>query len=124
MRNILVHQHRTPSPHALPANELRQGGKTMKKIMLVCNAGMSTGMLAKRIQEASEGTMEVHAYGEAEFINYMDGVDLILVGPQIRHQIPTIEAQVAVPVKAIAPQHYGMMDGKGVYKEIKKILKD
>ena len=36
----------------------------MKKIMLVCNAGMSTGMLAKRIQEASEGTMEVHAYGE------------------------------------------------------------
>ena len=96
----------------------------MKKIMLVCNAGMSTGMLAKRIQEASAGTMEVHAYGEAEFINYMDGVDLILVGPQIRHQIPTIEAQVAIPVKAIAPQHYGMMDGKGVYKEIKKILKD
>ena len=79
----------------------------MKKIMLVCNAGMSTGMLAKRIQEASAGTMEVHAYGEAEFIDYVDGVDLILVGPQIRHQIPTIEAQVAIPVKAIAPQHYG-----------------
>ena len=60
------------------------GRKDYEKIMLVCNAGMSTGMLAKRIQEASEGTMEVHAYGEAEFINYMDGVDLILVGPQIR----------------------------------------
>ena len=39
----------------------------MKKIMLVCNAGMSTGMLAKRIQEASEGTMEVHAYGAVSY---------------------------------------------------------
>lgn len=96
----------------------------MKKIMLVCNAGMSTGMLAKRIQDASNGTMEVHAYGEAEYIDFLEGVELILVGPQIRHQIPTIMAQVAgIPVKAIAPQFYGMMDGKGVYKEILTILK-
>lgn len=96
----------------------------MRKIMLVCNAGMSTGILAKRIQEASGGTMEVHAYGEAEFIDHIDGVELILVGPQIRYQIPTIEAQVSIPVKAIAPQHYGMMDGKGVCEEIEKILKN
>ena len=86
----------------------------MKKVMLVCNAGMSTGILAKRIQDASKGAFEVHAYGEA--------VELILVGPQIRHQIPTIEAQVNIPVKGIAPQHYGMMDGKGVLKDIIKIL--
>ena len=96
----------------------------MKKIILVCNAGMSTGMLAKRIQEASKGEMDVHAYGEAEYIDYLDGVELILVGPQIRHQIPTIEANAnGIPVKSIAPQHYGMMDGNGVYKEIMKILK-
>ena len=29
----------------------------MKKVMLVCNAGMSTGILAKRIQDASKGTV-------------------------------------------------------------------
>lgn len=94
----------------------------MRKIMLVCNAGMSTGMLAKRIQEASNGTLEVKAYGEAEYMEHVEGVSLILVGPQIRHQIPTIEKQVSIPVKGIAPQFYGMMDGKGVYKDIIKLL--
>lgn len=94
----------------------------MKKIMLVCNAGMSTGMLAKRIEEASAGTMEVKAYGEAEYLDYLEGVDLILVGPQIRHLLPEIKKSVTIPVDAIAPQYYGIMNGKAVYEDIKKIL--
>lgn len=95
----------------------------MKKVMLVCNAGMSTGMLAKRIEEASAGTLEVKAYGEAEYLDYLEGVDLILVGPQIRHLLPEIEKSVSIPVQAIAPQHYGIMNGKAVYDDILKILK-
>ena len=95
----------------------------MKKIMLVCNAGMSTGMLAKRIEEASNGEMEVKAYGEAEYLDYVEGTDLILVGPQIRHLLPDIKKSVSIPVEAIAPQHYGIMNGKAVYQDILKILK-
>ena len=95
----------------------------MKKIMLVCNAGMSSGMLAKKIQEASNGTMEVSAYGEAEYMDHTDGVDMILVGPQIRHLLPNIKASVSCPVQSIAPQHYGIMNGKAVYEEIVKTLK-
>ena len=95
----------------------------MKKVMLVCNAGMSTGMLAKRIEEASQGTMEDRAYGEAEYLNYVEGYDLILVGPQIRHLLPNIQAAVSIPVRSIAPQHYGIMNGKAVYEDILKILK-
>lgn len=94
----------------------------MKKVMLVCNAGMSTGILAKRIEEASEGKLQVRAYGEAEYADNLEGVELILVGPQLRHQIPTIEKNVTVPVKSIPPQYYGLMDGKGVFNEITKIL--
>ena len=56
----------------------------MRKVMLVCNAGMSTGIMAKKIEEASEGTLEVAAYGEAEFEDHLEGVEMILVGPQIR----------------------------------------
>lgn len=94
----------------------------MKKVMLVCNAGMSTGMLAKKIQEASNGTMEVKAYGEAEYMQYADDVDMILVGPQIRHLLPSIKASVSCPVQSIPPQHYGMMNGKAVYDEIVKVI--
>lgn len=88
--------------------------------MLVCNAGMSTGMLAKRIEKASNYTLEVSAYGEAEYLDHLNEVDLILVGPQIRHLIPQIQESVAVPVRGIAPQYYGILDGKGVYEDIIK----
>lgn len=94
----------------------------MKKIMLVCNAGMSTGMLAKKIQEASNGTMEVKAYGEAEYTEFANDVDMILVGPQIRHLMPNIKANVSCPVQSIPPQYYGMMNGKAVYELIIKEL--
>ncbi len=90
--------------------------------MLVCNAGMSTGMLAKRIEEESEN-IQVVAYGEAEYLDYLEGVSLILVGPQIRHLISEIKKEVTIPVYSIAPQHYGVMNGKGVFEDIKKILK-
>lgn len=95
----------------------------MKKIMLVCNAGMSTGILAKRIEQASDGQLFVRAYGEAEYEEYVQDYDLILLGPQIRHLKPQIQANVNIPVENISPQYYGIMNGAGVYKDIIKILK-
>ncbi|MBO1307554.1 PTS sugar transporter subunit IIB [Enterococcus sp. 669A] len=94
----------------------------MKKVMLVCNAGMSTGMLAKKIEAASNNTLEVNAYSESEYKDFLDGVDLVLIGPQIRFLKPQIEASVDVPVEAISPMKYGIMDGKGVYDDIKKLI--
>lgn len=94
----------------------------MKKIMLVCNAGMSTNMLAKRMNDAAEGEFKVVAYGEAEYLEHMDDVALILLGPQIRYLIPNIREAVSVPVEGIDPMKYGIMDGKGVLKDVKKIL--
>ncbi len=51
----------------------------MKKIILVCNAGMSTGMLAKKIEAASDHTLEVKAYSEAEYKDYLKDVSLVLI---------------------------------------------
>lgn len=90
----------------------------MRKVMLVCNAGMSTGIMAKKIEEESAGTLEVAAYGEAEFEDHLEGVEMILVGPQIRYLVPNIQAKVSCPVDSIAPQHYGVMNGKAVYQQI------
>lgn len=96
----------------------------MMSIMLICNAGMSTGLLAKRIEKASGYTLMVEAYGEAEYPDHLAGVDLILVGPQIRHLIPQIQTMCQVPVRAIAPHYYGVLDGAGVYKDIQNILRE
>jgi len=51
----------------------------MKKVMLICNAGMSTGILAKKIEAASNGTLDVKAYSEAEYEDYLEGIDLVLM---------------------------------------------
>lgn len=94
----------------------------MKNIMLVCNAGMSTGILAKKIEAASDNKVKVNAYSEAEYTDHLADVDLVLIGPQIRFLLPQIEAAVDVPVQAISPVKYGIMDGKGVYEDIKKLI--
>lgn len=94
----------------------------MKKIMLICNAGMSTGILAKKIEKASGNTLKVQAYSESEYTEYLEGQDLVLIGPQIRFLLPQIKAASEVPVHTISPIKYGMMDGNGVYEDIKRII--
>ena len=39
---------------------------------------------------------------------------------QLLRQKKQIEESVSIPVDTIAPQYYGMMNGKGVFKEIEK----
>src|SRR5699024_4440612 len=98
------------------------GLKKMEKIILVCNAGMSTGILAQKIEQASNNTLDVNAYSESEYLDYIDGVDLILLGPQIQFLLETIKNSVDIPVEVIDSVKYGMMNGQGVYEDIQKMM--
>lgn len=56
-------------------------------IVMLCNLGMSTGMMVKKLeQEAAKRNLEatVHAYPMVELDEHLDGTDAILLGPQIR----------------------------------------
>lgn len=69
----------------------------MKKILLVCAAGMSTSMLVKRmIDHATAISLEVNisalAIAEAKGKIKNNEVDVVLLGPQVRFQKPEIEA--------------------------------
>ena len=89
----------------------------MVRVMLICNAGMSTAMLAQKINKYSDGYCYVEAFGEEDF-------DIVLVGPQIRHLIPSIKKVVnnRIPVSYINPVDYGMMKVDHVIAQIKEIL--
>lgn len=100
----------------------------MKKILLVCSAGMSTSMLVKKMQdtankEGKEYEVEALALSEAE--TKVDEVDVILLGPQVRFQKAQVEkvADGKVPVDVIDMQQYGMMDGEGVLKHAESLMK-
>ena len=47
---------------------------------------------------------------------------MILVGPQLRYRIPDFKKETDIPIVGISPQRYGLMDGKGVLKDIQEYL--
>lgn len=97
----------------------------MKKIILVCNGGMSTSIMANRINEAGKGEYVVEAYGEQEYVEHIKDADCVLLGPQIRYLITDIKKVVGddVPVEAIEPRTYGTMSAEKVIEQINNLIK-
>lgn len=99
----------------------------MEKVMLVCNGGMSTSIMAKQIRDASEGRYDVVAYPETVYPAHLtDDIKVILIAPQIRFMLEDIR-KVAGPdrvVDTIDTQTYGLMNGKKVLKMIDRIYKE
>lgn len=98
----------------------------MKNILLVCNAGMSTSMLVKKMKDAAEIEnieLNIEAKSLTEAKKSIDSADIILVGPQIRYELNNLKKIAKdIPVEAINMQDYGMMNGKKVLKEALKAM--
>lgn len=100
----------------------------MRKIILLCAAGMSTSMLVKKMKEYAASInydCEIAAYPTSEAKAKASDADMILLGPQVRFSKGKIEeACPGVPVDAIDMKMYGRMDGKSVIEMAKKKLGD
>lgn len=98
----------------------------MKHILLVCNAGMSTSLLVKKMQnEASAQNLDVaiEAKSLTEAKKNLGEVDCILIGPQIRYELNNVKALAGnVPVDAINMQDYGLVNGKKVLETALKLM--
>lgn len=95
-------------------------------IIMLCNLGMSTGMMVKKLEEEAKNRglkAEVHAYPMVELGDHLEEADAILLGPQIRFALDDIRKQAKeVPVMAIAPQDFGMMNAVNVMNQLEKLL--
>lgn len=100
----------------------------MRKIMLVCSAGMSTSMLVKKMQDAAKNKgvdVEIFAVAEADARNHSD-VDVVLLGPQVRFLLKKIQEMVAskgTPVAVIESVHYGTLNGDAVLTQALGMMK-
>ena len=93
----------------------------MKKILLVCSAGMSTSLLVNKMNNAAKEMGEevfIEALPVSECSTRIDEVDFVLLGPQVRFQKPVVEklANGRIPVEVIDMRSYGIMDGKTILK--------
>lgn len=95
-------------------------------IVLLCNLGMSTGILVKRLEDEAKNRgldAAVKAYPLIELEEHLEGTDIVLLGPQIRFALDDVKKQAAgIPVMTISPQDFGLMNAKKVLDEIQKIL--
>ncbi|MDH8677895.1 PTS sugar transporter subunit IIB [Fusibacter bizertensis] len=99
----------------------------MKKIMLVCSAGMSTSLLVTKMMKAATEKgieIDIFACSESEAKQKYNDVDIILLGPQVRFLLSKIQKSVEgknIPVAVIDSIDYGTMNGPVVLEKALKL---
>ncbi|MGX6592077.1 PTS system, cellobiose-specific IIB component [Cetobacterium ceti] len=89
----------------------------MKKILLLCSAGMSTSIVVKKMLESAEKRgieVEIKAVGLEMFQENLDKYDTFLLGPQVRFrkdELNAIAQEKGKKVEVINTMDYGMMKG-------------
>lgn len=95
----------------------------MKRITLVCSAGMSTSLLVTKMDAAAEKQgveAKIIAVAEVELKDHWDETDVLLLGPQVRFLLNKLRAEGekrGIPVELINTIDYGTMNGEKVLKQ-------
>ncbi|MFB5760874.1 PTS sugar transporter subunit IIB [Paenibacillus medicaginis] len=99
----------------------------MKRITLVCAAGMSTSMLVQKMQKAAQKDsmdVEIRAMSESNFPEYADKTDILLIGPQVGYLEDEFRQKYkpkGIKVSVINITDYGMMNGEKVLSDALKL---
>ena len=92
----------------------------MKKILLLCSAGMSTSIVVKKMKEAAEKKgveTQIEAVGLEQFHDKLSEYDVFLLGPQVRFkkdELNKLAQEVGKTVEVINSMDYGMMKGEKI----------
>ncbi|SKA90116.1 PTS system, cellobiose-specific IIB component [Clostridium sp. USBA 49] len=92
----------------------------MIKIRLFCAAGMSTSVLVNKMKKAAQEKgieADIDALPENAMAKSLDGVDVVLLGPQVGYTLPKAKkicGEKGIPVEVIPMVDYGMMNGEKV----------
>lgn len=96
------------------------------KILLCCNAGMSSSILVSKIKNAAEKRgieVTVEAVANSAIKNEVGLWDVCLVGPQLIYAVDSIKSQLNIPVASIEPRVYAMADGDAVLDFAQLLIK-
>lgn len=95
----------------------------MKKITLICAAGMSTSLMVAKMKEAAKKhgvDVDIRATSESKFRQYAEDTDIVLLGPQVGfllNRYKQVYEPKGIKVEVIDSVDYGMMNGEKVLKE-------
>lgn len=96
----------------------------MKKVLLICGSGASSGFMASNIRKAAKKRnldISVIARSEKDIEDYIPDLDVLLIGPHYR-QVLEDTKKLAEPYKVIVEvidtKAYGALDGTAVLDRI------
>lgn len=102
----------------------------MKRIYLFCDQGMSTSLMASRMQDCADEHLlpiEILAFSQKKIGDIVEEKhpDVILLGPQVKYLFNEIVRRFGdqAPVMLIEQDDYGMLDGERVLKKALILLK-
>ena len=101
----------------------------MKRIYLFCSAGMSTSLVASRMQDVADKhnlPLEIKAFPDRNIDTIYEQYhpDVILLGPQVKFKFNHAKYDpMGVPVDVINLEDYGNADGERILKRAIQLLK-
>ncbi|WP_338561352.1 PTS sugar transporter subunit IIB [Erwinia sp. E_sp_B04_7] len=102
----------------------------MKKILLLCDLGMSTSLMVKKMQEAAKarGTdAEICARSVRDYKTIVHEYDVALLGPQVRYKLAECE-KIAIEhnrkIACIDMMAYGTLKGDRVLDQALALINE
>ncbi|AGB77533.1 PTS system, lactose/cellobiose family IIC component [Enterobacteriaceae bacterium strain FGI 57] len=111
-----------------PAEDTRElSVLSNKTIILTCNEGMSTSIMANKMRKYAEAcgyALNVYAINIGRIEEEYQKADLILLGPQVMYMQESIMKNIdnACPVVAINAEYFSKLDGKSAIEDAVVIL--
>lgn len=111
-----------------PAEDTRElSVLSNKTIILTCNEGMSTSIMANKMRKYAEAcgyALNVYAINIGRIEEEYQKADLILLGPQVVYMRESIMKNIdnACPVVAINAEYFSKLDGKSAIEDAVVIL--
>lgn len=97
------------------------------KILLCCNAGMSSSILVKKMLDVTKDCnekFEIKAVAGSGIKNELGQWDICLLGPQLSYAVESVKSQLGIPVAVIEPKIYAMADGEAAIKLAEEVIKN
>lgn len=101
-------------------------GDDVMKILVVCNGGMSSSILEKKMRDAAAKRgldVTVSARSNNGLGDEAGKWDVCLVGPQIMYAVASIEKVLGIPTASVDARVYAMADGEKAIDQALTMLK-
>jgi PTS system cellobiose-specific IIB component len=115
-------------PNAVGYKKFLGKEENLKKILIICGSGASSGFIAQNIRKAAKSKgleISVKAVSDTELEDYLPDYDLVLVGPHLKHRMVEIRKIVEpyhIEANIIDQKHYATLDGASILDEALKSM--